>query len=215
MPQALKKAQQFLIRKLLRRIKALLDEGMLLRLAQLEGLALRLGLSVRRPLNSPAAAHAGTEPPPAASKLQAQLQAAKRADLTALTQQALQLCGLETATGASQRPAAPSNGAESVPAADTSDSAPSTDSAGAKAADAVGVRLLTAGCVKAALVAARGDREHALQRAAQRESRKRRRERASAGGEAARLSSPAAAPERYLSCTSVWSFASLARVQAR
>ena len=139
-------------------------------------------------------------------KLQAQLQAAKHADLTALTQQALQLCGLETATGASQSPAAPSNGAESAPAAHTSVSAPSADSAAARAADAVGVRLLTAGCVKAALVAVRGDREHALQRAAQRESRKRRRERAAAGGEAALLPSPAAAPERYVLCASVQSF---------
>ena len=191
MLQALKKAQQFLVRKLLRRIKALPSEGALLWHCP------ALGLPRRCQLRKSAAAHAGTEPAPAAAKLQAQLQAAKRADLAALTQQALQLCGLETANGASQKPAAPSNGAESVPAADTSVTAPGVDSAAAMAADAVGVRLLTAGCVKAALVAARGDREHVLQRAAQRKGRKRRRERAAANGEAALLASPAAAAHRY------------------
>lgn len=190
-PQALKKAQQFLIRKLLQRIKALSDEGTSV------GIALHNGLSRHCHFNSPPAAHAGTEPAPAAAKLQAQLQAAKCADLTALTQQALQLCGLVTANGASQRLAAPSCGAESKPTADTSAAAPRLISPAAKAADAVGVRLLTAGCVKAALVAVRGDREQVLQRAAQRESRKRRRERAAADREAAVHPSPAAASERY------------------
>ncbi|KAK9838461.1 hypothetical protein WJX81_000818 [Elliptochloris bilobata] len=67
--KALKKAQQFLVRKLLRRIRALSGQGA-----------------------APAAV-------PAAAKLQLQLEAAKRTDLAALTQQALKLGGLDTGDG--------------------------------------------------------------------------------------------------------------------
>jgi hypothetical protein len=107
---------------------------------------------------------------PAEAKLQQQVAATKRADLAALTQQALGLCGLARCGdapaggpgGGGHGGAAGAGGAPGAPAG-------SEDEAAAAAlAGAVSVRLLTAACVKAAVVAARAERPEAGRQAARR-----------------------------------------------
>ena len=102
---------------------------------------------------------------PTEAKLLQQVAATKRADLAALTQQALGLCGLARCDTA---PAEGSGGAAVVDGAPGAPAGSEGEEPAAALAGAVSVRLLTAACVKAAAVAARAERSEAGGQAARR-----------------------------------------------